>query len=175
MSTPTQNVNLIRQNYHQDSEAGVNRQINMELYASYVYHSMAMHFDRHDVALPGFYKFFKKSSDEEREHAEKLMHFQNKRGGRVLLKDILKPSKDDWGTGLEAMEAALELEKNVNVSLLTLHKIAAEHDDGHMTDFLEGEYLEEQVKSMKEIADLIAQLKRAGPNLGEYMVDRQLQ
>lgn len=30
----------IRQNFHQDCEAAVNRQINLELYASYVYLSM---------------------------------------------------------------------------------------------------------------------------------------
>ena len=30
----------IRQNYHQESEAGVNKQINLELYASYVYQQM---------------------------------------------------------------------------------------------------------------------------------------
>lgn len=30
----------IRQNYHRDSEAAVNRMVNMELYASYVYLSM---------------------------------------------------------------------------------------------------------------------------------------
>ncbi len=29
-----------RQNYHEESEAAVNRQINLELYASYVYMSM---------------------------------------------------------------------------------------------------------------------------------------
>ena len=29
-----------RQNFHQESEAGINRQINMELYASYTYQSM---------------------------------------------------------------------------------------------------------------------------------------
>lgn len=29
-----------RQNFHQESEAGINRQINMELYASYAYQSM---------------------------------------------------------------------------------------------------------------------------------------
>jgi ferritin len=46
------------------------------------------YFDRDDVALPGFSKFFKKSSDEEREHAEKLMKYQNKRGGRIVLQDI---------------------------------------------------------------------------------------
>lgn len=31
------------------------------------------YFDRDDVCLPGMRKFFKESSDEEREHAEKLM------------------------------------------------------------------------------------------------------
>ena len=30
-------------------------------------------------------------SDEEREHAELLMQYQNKRGGRVVLKNILMP------------------------------------------------------------------------------------
>lgn len=33
---------MVRQNYHQDCEAGVNKQINLELYASYVYLSMVM-------------------------------------------------------------------------------------------------------------------------------------
>ena len=31
---------LCRQNYHEETEAGVNKQINLELYASYVYQSM---------------------------------------------------------------------------------------------------------------------------------------
>lgn len=30
----------VRQNYHEDCEASINKQINMELYASYVYLSM---------------------------------------------------------------------------------------------------------------------------------------
>lgn len=47
-----------------------------------------MYFDRDDVALKGFSKFFKESSDEEREHAEKLMKYQNKRGGRIVLQPI---------------------------------------------------------------------------------------
>merc|ERR1711897_111645 len=55
----------IRQNYREDCEALVNKQINMELYASYVYMSMAYYFDRDDVAYAGFSSFFKKSSGEE--------------------------------------------------------------------------------------------------------------
>jgi len=52
--------NLVRFNYHEDNEGLINRQINLELYASYAYMAMAHHFDRSDVALKGHYKFFKK-------------------------------------------------------------------------------------------------------------------
>jgi hypothetical protein len=44
---------FIFSNYHEDNEGLINRQINLELYASYVYTAMAHHFDRSDVALKG--------------------------------------------------------------------------------------------------------------------------
>ena len=31
------NISQVRQNFHEDCEDGINKQINMELYASYVY------------------------------------------------------------------------------------------------------------------------------------------
>lgn len=58
--------------------------------------------------------YFKKASDEEREHAMKLMRYQNKRGGRIVLTDIPQPEKKEWGTAEEAMSAALDLERRVN-------------------------------------------------------------
>nr|ABH10672.1 ferritin [Haliotis discus hannai] len=162
-----------RQNFHCESEAGINRQINMELYASYTYQSIGFYFERDDVALPGFSKYFKKASEEEREHAEKLMKYQNTRGGRIVLQDIKKPEMDEWGTALESMQVALSLEKNVNQSLLDLHAVASKHSDAQMCDFLESEYLEEQVKAIKEISDHITNLKRVGAGLGEYMYDKE--
>jgi len=162
-----------RQNYHEESEAGVNRQINLELYASYVYQSMAFYFDRDDVALKGFSEFFKHSSEEEREHGEKLMKLQNTRGGRIVLQDIKKPERDEWGSGLEAMQAALALEKSVNQSLLDLHAIADKHKDYQLADFIEGNYLQEQVQAIKELSDHVTNLKRVGTGLGEYMFDKQ--
>merc|ERR1712241_800226 len=110
-----------KQNYHEDCEARINKQINMELYASYVYLSMSFYFSRDDVAFPGFAKYFKKNSDEEREHAQKFMEYQNNRGGRIVLQDVGKPAQDEWGSPVEAIEAALELEKTVNQSILDLH------------------------------------------------------
>nr|ALV83426.1 ferritin 1 [Argopecten purpuratus] len=166
-------VSQPRQNFHAETEAGINRQINLELYAGYVYQSMSFYFDRDDVALPGFAKYFKKASDEEREHAEKFMKYQNKRGGRIVLQDIKKADRDEWGTGLDAMQVALTLEKQVNQSLLDLHGLGDKHGDSQFMDFLEGEYLEEQVNAIKEISDHITNLKRVGSGLGEYMYDKE--
>ncbi|XP_023933523.1 soma ferritin [Lingula anatina] len=144
-------LSLPRQNYHSESEAGVNKQINLNYYASYVYHSLAWHFDRDDVALKGFHEFFKEASGEKREHACKLMKFQNQRGGRVVLQDIKKPDLDEWGDGANAMKAVLALEKNVNQAWLDLHKIAQSHVDPeawHFDDDLKGFF-----KFFKEASD----------------------
>ena len=46
----TASTSQVRQNYHQDLEAAINRQINLELYASYVYLSMSYYFDRYGVS-----------------------------------------------------------------------------------------------------------------------------
>ena len=91
------------------------------------------YFDRDDVALRNFAKYFLHQSHEEREHAEKLMKLQNERGGRIFLQDIKKPDRDDWENGLNAMECALHLEKSVNQSLLELHKLATDKNDPHVS------------------------------------------
>uniref|UniRef100_A0A0E0BMN3 Ferritin n=1 Tax=Oryza glumipatula TaxID=40148 RepID=A0A0E0BMN3_9ORYZ len=82
---------LARQKFVDECEAAINEQINVEFNASYAYHSLFAYFDRDNVALKGFAKFFKESSDEERDHAEKLMKYQNMRGGRVRLQSIVTP------------------------------------------------------------------------------------
>ncbi|RVE71763.1 hypothetical protein OJAV_G00054920 [Oryzias javanicus] len=165
----------IRQNFHQDCEAAINRQINLELYASYVYLSMAYYFERDDKQLPHFAKFFNSQSKDEREHAEKLMSLQNKRGGRIFLQDIKKPDRDEWGSSLEALECALQLEKSVNQSLLDLQKLATDHGDPHLCDFIETHFLDEQVKSIKQLGDWISNLRRMGApqsGMAEYLFDK---
>merc|ERR550517_602137 len=168
-------VSKIRTNFHPNSEAMINKQINMELHASYVYMSMAAYFDRDDVALSGFSKRFREASEEEREHAMKFIQYQNMRGGRVVFQDVAKAKTDDWGSALAAVEASLQLEKSVHEALLELHKVASANDDAQLTDFLEGEYLKEQVEAQKEIGDLITKMKRAGDTLGLHMIDKELQ
>uniref|UniRef100_A0A803NUD2 Ferritin n=1 Tax=Cannabis sativa TaxID=3483 RepID=A0A803NUD2_CANSA len=118
-------VSLARQKYADECEAAINEQINVEYNVSYAYHALYAYFDRDNVALKGFAKFFKESSEEEREHAEKLMEYQNKRGGKVKLQSILMPHSEfdhpEKGDALFAMELALSLEKLTNEKLLHLH------------------------------------------------------
>jgi len=168
-------MSKVKQNFHSDNEALINKQINMELYASYVYLSMSTYFARDDIALLGFSKRFREACTEETEHAHKLIDYQTMRGGRVVFREIAKPTMDEWGSALEAIEASLELEKTVNESLLTMHKTAGDHGDAQMTDFLEGEYLKEQVEAIKEIGDLVTKMKRAGDGLGLHIIDKELQ
>ncbi|KAJ0983875.1 hypothetical protein J5N97_002231 [Dioscorea zingiberensis] len=169
---------LARQRYSEVCEIAVNEQINVEYNVSYVYHSLYAYFDRDNVALKGLAKFFKESSDEEREHAEKLMKFQGKRGGRVKLHSIVMPPSEfdhpDKGDALYAMELALSLEKLTNEKLLHLHSVAINSNDAQMADFVESEFLGEQVEAIKKISDYISQLRRVGKGHGVWHFDQML-
>ncbi|CAM2100942.1 unnamed protein product [Caretta caretta] len=120
-------------------------------------------------------QFQRKQSHKEREHAEKFLKYQNRRGGRIILQDIKKPEWDEWGNSLEALQCALQLEKTLNQALLDLHKLATEQNDPHLCDFLKSEYLEEQVKAIKQLGDHVTNLKLLGVpqnGTGEYLFDK---
>jgi ferritin heavy chain len=87
---------------------------------------------------------------------------------------VKQPAKSEWESGLEGLQDALGLEKDVNASLLKLHVLANEHGDAHLADFLEEHFLDEQVEAIKELGDLITKAKRAGPGLGEYLFDKDI-
>uniref|UniRef100_M3YLW7 Ferritin n=1 Tax=Mustela putorius furo TaxID=9669 RepID=M3YLW7_MUSPF len=148
MATPL--LSQVRQNYHPDCEAAVNSQISLELYASYVYLSMAFYFDRDDVALKHFARFFMRRSRKETQHAEKLMELQNQRGGRLRL-------------------------RSVNQSLLDLHQLATDKNDAQLCDFLESHYLHQQVEAIKELGGYVTSLRKMGApeaGLAEYLFDK---
>uniref|UniRef100_A0A3Q3JKR6 Ferritin n=1 Tax=Monopterus albus TaxID=43700 RepID=A0A3Q3JKR6_MONAL len=87
----------------------------------------------------------------------------------------IKPERDEWGSGLEAMQCALQLEKKVNQALLDLHKLATQYADPHLCDFLERHYLNEQVEHMKKLGDYITNLTQmdASTNkMAEYLFDK---
>merc|ERR1711860_18509 len=114
-------------------------------------------------------------SEDERNHAKVLMDYQNKRGGRIIFKDISKPNQDTWGSAIEAIDVAINLEKKVNESLLNLHKLAEDKSDPHLGDFIEGTFLGEQVDGLKALGDLRTKTAKAGEGLGLIIIDQELQ
>jgi ferritin heavy chain len=162
-----------RQNFSKGGEDALNAHIVKELYASMSYLAIQAYFDRADVALPGFAKWAHENSDEEKEHAEKFIKFMNQRGGKYIPQSIPKPEVTEFHSALEAMEYARKLEVAVNDSLLDLHKTA--EGDPQFQDFIESEYLTEQVEAINQISGYIRKLMRVGPGLGEHTVDTELQ
>ena len=154
-------------NWNLECEKALNKQISLEYWASLQYHIIASYFDRDNIALDNISKFYSKSSLEEREHADKFIKYQNKRGGTLIIDDIIIDNnfiKEDSHKSdvLQSFELALKMEQKVYKSLLDLHKISEESNDPQFSDFIESNYLEEQIDSLNQIAKYIAQLKRIG-------------
>ncbi|CAL5229455.1 g12781 [Coccomyxa viridis] len=170
---------LARVDYALEAEYGVNEQINVEYNISYIYHSMFAYFDRDNVGLPGFARYFMEASHDERHHAELLMRQQTLRGGRVKLQTIMVPETEythkEKGEALYAMELALSLEKLNFTKLRELWKIANEAEDGQLTDFIEGQLLHQQAIDIKQAAIYVSELRRVGKGLGVFEFDRYLQ
>uniref|UniRef100_A0A1B6M7S6 Ferritin n=1 Tax=Graphocephala atropunctata TaxID=36148 RepID=A0A1B6M7S6_9HEMI len=165
---------LIRHNFHSDCEEGINEQINCELYASYAYFYMSNCLSRPDVALFGFASFFLEASWEEQKHAKQLVDFLNKRGGTVQLCDVLKPEPADFHNPETALEESILLEKNVLKNIEELHKKAVSHNDVHLQDFLEGQMIPEQYEGLRQLGEMLANVRRVGPGVGVVLLDRDL-
>lgn len=168
---------LVKQNFHSECEADINKLINTKLGASYTYLALGMYFDRHDVALPNFSGFFLERSVKEREQAEILLEYQNMRGGNVLLQTIAKPSREDWRGGLDAISFSLEHQKSLNSSILEVHGKAGTNADPHLCDFLEQHFLTDSHDTIKKLGDFMGSLTRLTSSethgsMGEYLFDK---
>ena len=81
---------------------------------------------------------------------------------------------DDKSDVLQAFEKALEMEQVVYQSLLNVHQQGDTDNDPQFTDFIEGEYLEEQIDAINELSKYIAQLRRIGKDgHGIWNFDRE--
>ena len=159
---------VCRTNWSNECENLVNKQILLEYEASINYHTLFAYFDNSDVSLNNIANFFNKSSLEEREHAHKFIEYQNKRGGKVVIKNLENIINLNYNINnnnvLKAFELALKMEKDIYKNLLLLHKQSEDDNDPQFCDFLESEYLNEQIESINEISKYITKLKMIGDN-----------
>lgn len=155
-------MNSCKQNWHIACENELNEQINREYTASLNYHYLSSYFNNDSQGLTKLADYFNKCSLEERQHADELMKYQNKRGGTVVLKGILNPSIEFKTNNqvLESLNIAFNLEKEINHYLIQLHKIADENEDAQFCDYIEGNFLNEQVESIYDLTQKINILRK---------------
>jgi ferritin len=148
-----------------------NKQINAELFSSYLYLSMSAHFDNLD--LKGMAHWMRLQSGEENAHAMRFFDFINDRSGRVTLAAIEAP-KAEWKSPLEAFEEAYKHELKITGMINELMTLVAIEKDGAGHDFLEW-FCREQVEEEAAAELIVSQLKLVGDNgIGLYLLDQQL-
>ncbi|KAM5291055.1 ferritin heavy chain-like [Glossophaga mutica] len=151
----------VGQNCHPECQIAIINQVDLEIYASYMYVSMACYFDRGDVALKHFNVFFLQQAKKVVDHAEYLLGLQSKHAGNIPMCNIPRPEEEHWESGLKVLESALHLAKSVHQSLLSLHQVATEKH-GRVCPFVECEYLHEQVMFIQELGHHITNLRKVG-------------
>eukprot|EP00850_Spirogloea_muscicola_P005544 SM000025S08439 [mRNA] locus=s25:690925:693534:- [translate_table: standard] len=147
---------LARYRYAPSCEKAVNDSINVAYNMSYIFHSMMSYYDRDNVGLQGFSKYFKERSENEREEAHRLLRYQNLRGGRVELRAIQAVDSEydnpKKGDALNGMELALRLEKLQNEKYLRLHRVV----------------------KIRRSSEYVANLRRVGQGHGTWHFDQML-
>ena len=148
-----------------------NDQINEELYSSYVYLAMAAHFE--DMNLAGFAHWMRQQAQEEVGHAMRLFSHLTRRGGRVVLKAIGEPPAD-FGSPLDAFQAALAHEQHITGTIHALYEVALAEKDYPAQLELQW-FIDEQVEEEENAGGIVEALKMAGDNQGALlMLDREM-
>ena len=149
----------------------LNSQTNAEFFSSYLYLSMAAHFE--GASLPGMATWMRFQAQEELGHALKFFNFISERGGQVILAEVEGP-KTEWGSALEAFEDSYAHEQKISGLINDLANLAREEKD-HATEAFLQWFITEQVEEEASVSTVVDQLKLGGDNgVALFMVDGQL-
>jgi ferritin len=156
---------------NQKIEAALNKQLNAELYSSYLYLSMSAYFQ--STNLPGFANWMRVQAQEELVHAMKFYDFINERGGHVMLQQIEGPPKE-WSSPLDAFENAYKHEQKVTGLINDLVNLATGEGD-HATNIFLQWFVTEQVEEEASADEVVQKLKLMGDASGGlFMLDREM-
>ena len=151
--------------------AALNKQINAEMYSSYLYLSMSAWFETKSLA--GFANWMRVQAEEETFHAMKMFDYVHERGGKVLLEAIEQP-ESEWESPLSAIKAVLKHEEYVTSLINDLVDVAMEVRDHAGTYFLQW-YVEEQVEEEANVGTLLDRMKMiADDSAGMFALDMEM-
>ena len=151
-------------------EAALNRQLNRELYSSYLYLAMSAYYDV--CHLPGFGSWLRAQAKEELEHGMKIYDYIGDAGGRPSLEAIEAPPRE-WNGPKAAFAEVVAHEQAVTAMINDLMNLAIAEKDHATAVFLQW-FVTEQVEEEKNADSMARSLKLVGDNgHGVLMLDRE--
>ncbi len=149
----------------------LNKQINRELYSSYLYLSMAAHFETQN--LKGCAHWTRIQVQEELFHVQKLFDYVNEKGGRVTLGAIDAPPTE-WDSPLAVFEGIYAHEQKVSGYINDLVDLALEERD-HATGIVLQWFVSEQVEEEASADEIVQKFKLvADAPGGLFLLDQEL-
>jgi ferritin len=149
----------------------LNKQLNQELFASYLYLAMSAHFE--SVSLSGFAGWMRKQSVEENQHAMKIFDFILQVDGKVELFKIDSP-KTGWSTPQQIFQEVYDHEKTVTSSIYDIVDLAQAQRDHATTTFLQW-FVNEQVEEEATALKILDRVNLVGDNKnGLLLLDHEL-
>ena len=149
----------------------INNQISDEFNAAYLYLSMSAYCE--SIGFQGFAKWLRKQSQEEVEHAMKLIGYMNDQFSRVVLQQIYEPEKT-FGSLTDMMEQALMHEKEISDAIYKLCE-QAEAEEDYTTRAMLDWFITEQLEEEKTTGDIVEQLRIYGETKSTiYLIDQEL-
>ncbi|MBH63017.1 MAG: ferritin [Alphaproteobacteria bacterium] len=138
----------------------LNEQVNREFYSAYLYRSAASFMASEN--FPGISDWMMAQSEEETEHAEKIVKFIEDRGSRVSFLAIDAPEAD-FNSPLDAFETSFKHEKFITGEINKLFAQSVKEKD-YAAQVLLQWFVEEQVEEEAAVGLLVEKFRRAGDN-----------
>jgi ferritin len=153
-------------------EAALNRQIDLEGYASMYYLSMASWCEV--KGFNGIASFLYHHSDEERMHMLKLFRYINDRGGHAIVPGLQSPPKD-YESIRAIFDTVLSHEVKVSNEINALVALCIDEKDYTTHNFLQW-YVAEQIEEETLARNVLDKLNLIGDDKGGmYLFDRDLE
>ena len=138
--------------------AAFNAQIGHEFGASMQYLAIAAHF--HSRSLTLLAKLFTEQAEEEKEHAMKFVAYLNDTKGGLVIPAIPAP-KPEFTSAADAVQAALDWEKEVTRQITNLMDMAVAGNDYIAQSFLQW-FIDEQLEEVVKMDRLLNVIKQSG-------------
>ena len=135
-----------------------NEHIGHEFAAGLQYVSIAAHFSQKQLTLLA--KLFLTQSEEERQHALKFVKYVLDTKGELRIPAIPAPTPT-FASSEDAVEAALEWEKDVTRQITTLMDLAVKANDYLAQSFLQW-FIDEQLEEVVKMDRLLSVIRQSG-------------